>query len=265
MTTPPPRGGAPPGVAASGLPDLYGELAEWFHLLTAPEDYAEEARVYRRVLVESAAILVREVLELGSGGGNNASHLKADFGMTLVDVSPAMLDVSRRLNPECRHLEGDMRAARLGEWFDAVFVHDAVSYLTTEADLAAAASTARAHCRPGGVALFVPDFVGETFRPGTDSGGHDGAHRSLRYLEWRWDPDPDDTSYVADMAYLMRENDRVSVAHDRHVLGVFPIATWLEVLEAAGFIARYEACETSDGEMLGMLVGVAQPRRSPSS
>jgi hypothetical protein len=32
-------------------PRLYGELADWFHLLTAPDDYAEEADLYRRVLV----------------------------------------------------------------------------------------------------------------------------------------------------------------------------------------------------------------------
>src|SRR3972149_1508073 len=59
------------------------------------------------------------VLELGSGGGNNASHMKAHFKLTLVDRSPAMLAVSRALNPECEHLEGDMRTLRLGRGFDA--------------------------------------------------------------------------------------------------------------------------------------------------
>jgi hypothetical protein len=46
---------------------LYGELAGWFYLLTAPSDYAEEAAVYRRLL--DAAGPVKTVLELGSGGG----------------------------------------------------------------------------------------------------------------------------------------------------------------------------------------------------
>ena len=36
--------------------------------------------------------------------------------------------------------------------FDAVFVHDAVVYMTTEADLALAIKTAFVHCRPGGIA-----------------------------------------------------------------------------------------------------------------
>jgi hypothetical protein len=31
-------------------PKLYDELASWFPLLTPPEDYAEEADVYRRII-----------------------------------------------------------------------------------------------------------------------------------------------------------------------------------------------------------------------
>jgi hypothetical protein len=57
------------------------------------------------------------------------------------------------------------------------------------------------HCRPGGASLFVPDWVRETFRPSTQHGGHDGDGRSLRYLEWPWDPDPTDRTYLVDVAY----------------------------------------------------------------
>ena len=87
-----------------------------------------------------------------------------------------------------------MRTVRLGRRFDAVFVHDAVDYMTTEADLRAAIQTAHAHCRPGGIAVFVPDDTAETYEPATDHGGSDGADgRAVRFLEWAWDPDPDDT------------------------------------------------------------------------
>ena len=111
--------------------------------------------------------------------------------MTLVDLSDEMLDVSRRLNPECEHLCDDMRTVRLGRSFDAVYVHDAIDYMTTEADLRRAIETAYAHCRPGGVAVFVPDHTSEAFEASTDHGGDDSAHgRGVRYLEWTWDPDP---------------------------------------------------------------------------
>ena len=221
-------------------PRLYGELADWFHLLTAPADYAEEAEIYRRILLEACDEPPLTVLELGSGGGNNASHLKAHFELALVDRSPQMLELSRTLNPECRHLVGDMRDMRLGEEFDAVFVHDAVAYITTEDDLAATVATVAAHLRPGGAALFVPDFVRERFEPRTAHGGHEGGERALRYLEWFWDPDPADTTYVCDFAYLLREGGEVRCVPDRHVCGLFSRETWLELIGRAGLDASLE-------------------------
>jgi hypothetical protein len=220
---------------------LYSELAGWFHLLTAPGEYAGEAAEYAR-FIRDACPGARTLLELGSGGGNNASHLKAWFSCTLTDVSPPMLEVSRRLNPECEHVAGDMRRLRLGRSFDAVFVHDAVMYLTRERDLRAAAETAWVHTRPGGVALFVPDFVREGFEPAVDCGGHDEpGGRSLRYLEWSHDPDPLDTEAEVDYAILMREPGRpVVVEHHHHAFGLFPRDTWLAVLRSVGFEARAE-------------------------
>src|SRR5688572_5543710 len=117
---------------SSTLPLLYTDLAGWFHLLTPPAEYAEEAAAYRDALVAAAAVRPRTLLELGSGGGNNAFHLKRDFECTLSDLSAPMLEISRAINPECAHLLADMRTLRLGREFDAVFVHDAVMYLTTE-------------------------------------------------------------------------------------------------------------------------------------
>ena len=226
-------------VVAVGAPRLYGELASWWPLLSSPTDYAEEAASYERTLVAACERPARTLLELGSGGGNNASYLKARFQMALVDCSPGMLEVSRALNPECEHIEGDMRTVRLGRAFDCVFVHDAVVYMTTESDLRSAIETAYVHCKPGGAALFAPDHVRENFRASTDHGGHDGVDRALRYLEWTWDPDPTDSSYVVDYAYLLRESDgSMHVEWDRHIEGLFARGDWLPLLTGVGFQPR---------------------------
>ncbi len=228
---------------------LYSDLAAWFHLLTPPEDYVEEADFYRRVIIESSSRAPRTLLELGSGGGNNASHLKAHFQLTLVDLSPQMLAISAALNPECEHMAGDMRSVRLDRQFDAVFVHDAVYYLTSEPDLERAMQTAFIHCRPGGVALFAPDYVREGFRPSTDHGGHDSGDRGMRYLEWTWDPDPSDTTYFTDFAYLLRdESGSVGVVHERHEGGLFSRPLWLELMARVGFQGRSVPFEHSDVE-----------------
>jgi len=226
---------------------FYGELALWWPLISPPEEYAEEAASVAAVL-DSASIAVRDVLELGSGGGHNAVHLKSTFDMTLVDLSPQMLEVSRRLNPECAHQSGDMRIVRLGRAFDAVFVHDAVDYMTDESDLARAVETAFLHCRPGGVAVFMPDCTRERFEASTDHGGTDGADgRGVRYLEWSWDPDPADSTCTVDYTYVMRMKDgSVRVEHERHTEGLFPRADWMRTFTDAGFDPKVVPFDHSD-------------------
>jgi trans-aconitate methyltransferase len=215
---------------------FYGDLADWWPLISPPEEYAEEA-AFAATLLASASIPVHDVLELGSGGGNNAAHLKSRLAMTLVDVSEEMLDVSRRLNPDCEHHRGDMRTVRLGRQFDAVFVHDAIEYMVTEADLRRALDTAFAHCRRGGVVVVVPDRTSETFEETTDHGGTNGADgRGARYLEWEWDPERSDTWSLTEYAFLLRDVDgSVRIAHETHRLGLFGRQTWLRVIADAGF------------------------------
>ena len=215
---------------------LYSELAEWWPIFSAPEEYREEAAFFARVLTESCHPAPRRVLELGSGGGNNASHLKARFAMTLVDLSSSMLSVSKALNPECEHLEGDIRTLRLGRTFDAVFVHDAICHMTTEADLRAVMETAFDHLRPGGVALFAPDFVRETFVEYTDHGGNDTDSGSVRFVQWTSDPDSSDTTYLVDFGILIRDQQgEMRVVHERHIYGLFARSRWLRLLRDVGF------------------------------
>lgn len=232
---------------ADQLPQLYTDLASWYPLLTPPDEYLEEADCYRRALVAALATPPHTLLELGSGGGHMASHYKRHFQSTLVDLSPQMLALSRNLNPECEHVLGDMCAVRLGQRFDAVLVHDAVMYLTTLEELRQAMTTAFVHCRPGGVALFVPDDVRETFVESTDHGGADGTGRALRYLTWAWDPDPTDTTYYVDYAYLLHEDGQpLRCVQDRHIEGLFSRADWLTLLEEVGFTATAVPRELSD-------------------
>ena len=223
--------------------DMYDGMAAWFHLLTPPSEYEGEAAFALELLRGHVDGPVETLLELGSGGGNMASHLGRDLTLTLTDLSTAMLEVSRTINPDAEHLVGDMRTVRLGRTFDAVLIHDAICYMTTEDALREALATAYEHLRPGGAAVFEPDYVREIFQSGTDHGGEDspevtagGAGRAMRYLEWVTDPDPDDTTYQVDYAMLLRHADgRVEVRQDRHVEGLFPRATWLELLADVGF------------------------------
>jgi hypothetical protein len=130
--------------------------------------------------------------------------------------------------------------------------------MTTLDDLRRDIETAFVHCRAGGIALFAPDWVRETFSPGVDHGGSDGAGRSLRYLEWTWDPDPADSQYIVDYVYALRKaNGAFTIEHDRHIEGIFSRAEWLQTSRGAGFDARTEFAQHSEVERpLELLVAV---------
>jgi SAM-dependent methyltransferase len=216
---------------------LYGEMAEWFHLITAPAEYKEEAVFYGGLLKKTGLIPVKSVLEMGSGGGNNAYHMKAHFTLTLTDLSEDMLKVSHQINPGCEHIQGDMRTLRLDRLFDAVFIQDAIDYITDEADLYKTFKTAYIHCKPGGAVLFCPDYIRETFAEGIETGGHDGGERGLRFLDWTWDPDKQGKGFTSHFVFIMRDGDKVAYRTDEHHCGVFPKQTWLDLMAKAGFVA----------------------------
>jgi hypothetical protein len=143
-----------------------------------------------------------------------------------------------------------------------VFVHDAVEYMTTEADLRAALETVSIHLRPGGVAQVAPDATTETFAPGEsleggdEPPGPDGRSRSVRYLMWTLPLEPGSTVSEVHFSLLLRERDgSVRAVHDVHHYGVFSRATWLRLFDEVGLDARIES-RTIEGTKYDTFVAI---------
>ena len=217
-------------------PRLYGELARYWPLISPHAEYEEGTESLRAALGCASGERARTLLDLGTGGGHHLHALLGGFRATAVDLSEGMQAVSRALHPEVEHVRADLREVRLGRTFDAVLLHDAVSYMLTEDDLSAAFATAAAHLDPGGVFVLAPDWFSETFPDRTStSGTRERDDLQVTYFDYTWDPDPSDTLVRVDMTFLIREGDDLCMEEDRHVLGVFPRAAWLERLRSAGF------------------------------
>ena len=187
---------------------FYGELAPWWPVISPVEEYEEEAAWLRARCCCARSETCGRCSSSAAAVATAPIHLAPHFELTLVDRSQAMLDVSRVLNPDCTHTQADMRSVRLGTQFDAIYLHDAVDYLVSEAELTQTFLTAKAHCRPGGLVLVVPDHVRETFEPGEEMSGGDAPDgRSARLFEWSLDPDPSDDLVTTHYAFMLREAD----------------------------------------------------------
>ena len=187
-------------------PRLYDDLSQWWPLVSPPEEYEEEAALLRAILREKLGPGDHSLLDLGTGGGHHLAPLIGEFQATAVDLSPEMLANLAKLLPGVERHTGDMRTVRLDRKFDAVLIHDAISYLTSEEDIRATFATAAVHLKPGGLLIAAPDCFRETFRnlQVTHSTYHRGE-TDLTFIEYDHDPDPDDTTIETVMFFLIRQ------------------------------------------------------------
>jgi SAM-dependent methyltransferase len=199
----------------------------------------------------------RSLLDLGIGGGHHLAPIASEFEAAGVDLSAEMLAHSRKLNPSVEHHLGDMRTVRLEQKFDAVLIHDAVSYLLTESDLRATLSNARDHLKPGGVLIMCPDWFKEDFPDGfVYHEKHSMEETDLTYIEYIHDPDPADTAAEVIMFILIKETGQLQIEQDCHTVGLFPKSTWLDLMATAGFtVEERPYVKAVFGKELVLLVG----------
>jgi hypothetical protein len=122
---------------------------------------------------------------------------------------------------------------------------DGVSYMANRSDLRSAFEVACRHLNPGGVLVAGPDDTTETFiqnrtvtTPARGRGKPDNVE--VVFIENGYDPDPSDDRYEATMVYLIREDGKLRIETDHHVLGLFPLDVWQKTLAGLGLEVHRE-------------------------
>ncbi len=249
------------------VPRLYDDLAYLWPMLSPPEHYEAEAEVLIDLIdrhFKRAEGDRYSVLELGAGGGHTLVHLADDYDCTAVDLSEPMLANCKRLVPQVQTIVGDMRSIRLGETFDAVFIHDAVDYMLSEDDVRRTLDTVAVHLKPDGLCVVAPTYTRETFIDGdVADDGTTTDNAELTYFSYVHDPDPTDDTFEMILLYLIRDAQTrgVEVIEDRHTCGLFSNEQWLTWMGDAGFEARQEEADAGDprgpgGEPWSLFVGI---------
>lgn len=228
-------------------PRLYADLVDLWMSVSPPDSYLEEVSTFVTRFRRNGVADGGTVLHLGSGGGSIDWHLKRTYRVTGVDVAPAMVEHASRLNPEVEYRTGDLRSVRLGRTFDAVLLHDAISYMTTLEDLERAYRTAADHLQPGGVMVTLPEELPHRVvhdASEAETSTRDG--RTVTVVTTTYDADAADHRYETVFLFLIREGEALRVEVDRHVNGVFTLAEFTGAMRAAGFDPHVEPWELTD-------------------
>ena len=225
---------------------LYGDLAWLWPVISHPGQYLGESEEIAALLRRSARREVGRVLDLGWGGGHVDYGLKRYFTIVGVDLSEAMLALARKLNPEVTYLCGDLRDPPTDEFFDAVYLGDAVNSMLSETDLRRAFQAAYDHLVPGGVFFTVAEVTREDFTsPDTRVSHHTHEHVHVTFIHDMHDPDPADTTYDLTLVFLIRRGRELVVEVDRDRAGLFPLATWQAIAADVGFEVQRTTVGTS--------------------
>lgn len=215
---------------------LYKDLAWTWPIISPKEDYIDEAEELHRAMQARAHGDGGTLLHLGCGGGHLDWTLKQHYQITGLDVSETMLALARELNTDVTYELGDMRSVRLSRTFDAVLIADSIDYMLSHADLRAAFETAFVHLRPGGVFCTYAEFTRERFRQHhTESATHTQDDTTITFIEQRYDPNPEDTTFESTFVYLIRRGGELQIETDLHLYGLFKEQTWNRLLQEVGF------------------------------
>ena len=225
----------------------YSDLAWTEHIIAPPDEYTEETEPLINAIKEHSVNEVKTLLHLGCGSGGNDYIFKRYYQVTGIDISEKMLEIARDINPEAVYHQGDMRTIELDKCFDAVVAPESIDYMRTENDLYSAMMTAQKHLKPDGVFLVVANTA-ERFRQNNFvyTGSRDNIEITL--FENNYVPPYSRTTYEATLIYLIRRKGKMEIYSECHILGLFKVETWLDLLKKAGFdtinqISMDHACD----------------------
>ncbi len=217
--------------------------AEIYDVVYQQIDYAGTAATVEKVIRDrnpSAASL----LDMSCGTGLHLEHWRGRFAAGEgADVDSAMLDVARRRLPGVPLHLADYTGFDLGRSYDAVTcMFSSIGYTRTSERLDAAIAAMARHLSPGGVLVVEPWLLPEMIRPPflrvhTAEADDVVVLRTTRH-RYEGDVEHGGTSDM-EFAYVVTTHDGSEFFTERHVMGVFPPARYVEAGERAGLDTEF--------------------------
>ena len=236
---------------------MYTKTAKLYDALYGFKDYAAAANeifaVIRRHNPEATTLL-----DAACGTGRHLAHLRRSFAAEGLDINPELLDIARRRCPGTTFYEVDMVDFELGKRFDDITcLFSSIAYVRTLRNMRAAVAAMVRHLNPRGILLIEPWFTPESCRVN---------HITTNFVDepdlkiaWMYVNRAVDRLSVLDIDYLVGSPAGVQHFTERHELGLFAHAEYLDALRDAGL----NACHDPVGPFgRGLYVGLTGPARS---
>ncbi len=217
-----------------------------------PENYTEFAAIYDRLILEdidytAIADYIEKTLarlgkkaelvcDLACGTGTLTDILaRRGYDMIGIDLSPEMLDMARRKNPDILFLNQDMREFELYGTVDALLcMTDSLNYITGEADLFAIFKAAKT-CYLNPDAPFIFD-INSAYKLKTVLGNNTFTYDSDDvFYVWENEHYPDEQCTDFYLTFFVKDGEGYTRFSEAHTQRAYTQAKITALLKKAGF------------------------------
>lgn len=221
---------------------MFAQTAQYYDKIYSAKDYPAEVQSLRAVIRQHCRSRGRALLDVACGTGGHLELLRNHFEAEGLDLSPEMLELARRRNPDVVFHAGDMTDFDTGRQYDVITcLFSSIGYVRTLENLNRAAACMARHLKLGGLLVVEPWFTPEAWKPGTvhalfiDEPDLKIARVNTSYADGR-------LSYF-DLHYLIGTGEKTEHFVERHELGLFTN----EEMEAAFMQAGLETIYDPNG------------------
>ncbi len=217
---------------------LYNSCQWVWDMIGTVEDYGKLAGYIAGRIRKHERIKTKTLLHLGCGSGCIDHHLKDQFTITGVDLSEKMLESARLKNPECKYMQGDMRYFQTYRAFDAVIIPESINYMLSEKDIGNVFKNAKTLLKKDGLLLVIVGYDPVNFpqdRTTVERVTDKDKGIELTFIENNYTTYPQSNSFEATFVFLIRNQGKLEIETDIHILGLFEKKTFAGEMNKAGF------------------------------
>jgi len=233
---------------------MYKELAKYYDLIYSWKDYKKEVKKINKLIKKYKKSDGNKLLDVGCGTGKHLEYFKENFSCTGIDLNEEMISVAKNNISAVDFKSADMLNFGLNYKFDVITcLFSSIGYVKTYDNLEKTIFNFMKHLKSGGVVIIEPFFTKSTYWVGhLGMTTYDGEDIKIARLNTTA---LDKDLSVMEMHYLIVERDKhVKYFVDKHEVGLFEIDKFLEIMNNAGFKAKF----LKDGLMKerGLYIGI---------
>jgi ubiquinone/menaquinone biosynthesis C-methylase UbiE len=235
---------------------MFTKSAQFYDALYHFKDYAAAADKLH-LLIRQICPSATTLLDIACGTGKHVYYLRNYYTVEGLDLNPELLELARQRCPDVTFHQGNMVDFHLERSFDVVTcLFSAIGYVKTVGNLDNTVAKMAQHLKSGGMLVVEPWFTPENYWK--DRVTLNCVDQPELKIAWMYVSELQGRLSIADIHYLVGTPQGIDHFTERHEVGLFTHAEYLDAFRKCGLDVRHDPIGLFGR---GMYIGVNQHRR----